>query len=45
MPTFRGVLSLEESWAMARYLRTFVPGTETPRPDMESTSTPRAPGS
>jgi hypothetical protein len=32
MPTFRGVLSLEESWAMARYLRTFVPGTETLRP-------------
>jgi mono/diheme cytochrome c family protein len=33
MPPFRGTLTLEESWAMARYLRTFVPGTETPRPD------------
>jgi hypothetical protein len=33
MPPFRGALSLEEAWAMARYLRTFVPGTETPKPD------------
>jgi hypothetical protein len=33
MPPFRGTLTLEESWAMARYLRTFIPGTETPRPD------------
>ena len=33
MPPFRGPLTLEESWAMARYLRTFVPGTETPRMD------------
>jgi hypothetical protein len=33
MPPFRGALSLEEAWAMARYLRTFQPGTETPRPD------------
>jgi mono/diheme cytochrome c family protein len=33
MPPFRGALSLEEAWGMARYLRTFVPGTETPRPD------------
>jgi hypothetical protein len=33
MPPFRGTLSLEESWAMARYLRTFVPGTEASRPD------------
>jgi len=32
MPTFRGVLSLEESWALARYLRTFVPGTEVSPP-------------
>ena len=28
MPTFRGTLTLEETCAMARYLRTFVPGTE-----------------
>ncbi len=34
MPPFRGTLALEEAWAMARYLRTFVPGTETPRPDL-----------
>jgi mono/diheme cytochrome c family protein len=32
MPPFRGTMSLEESWAMARYLRTFIPGSETPRP-------------
>ncbi len=34
MPPFRGTLALEESWAMARYLRTFVPGTEVSRPDL-----------
>ena len=34
MPPFRGALSVEESWAMARYLRTFVPGTEVSRPDL-----------
>jgi Cytochrome C oxidase, cbb3-type, subunit III len=33
MPPFRGALTLEESWAMARYLRIFVPGTEVSRPD------------
>jgi hypothetical protein len=33
MPPFRGTLALDEAWAMARYLRTFVPGTEQPRPD------------
>jgi hypothetical protein len=33
MPPFRGTLTLEECWAMARYLRTFVPGTEVSRPD------------
>jgi hypothetical protein len=38
MPPFRGALSLEEAWAMARHLRTFVPGTETPRPDYGSPS-------
>lgn len=31
MPPFRGTLTLEEAWGMARYLRTFVPGTEIPR--------------
>jgi mono/diheme cytochrome c family protein len=34
MPPFRGTLSLEEAWAMARYLRSFVPGTEVLRPDL-----------
>jgi len=34
MPPFRGALSLAESWGLARYLRTFVPGTEVLRPDM-----------
>jgi Cytochrome C oxidase, cbb3-type, subunit III len=33
MPPFRGTLTLEESWAMARYLRTFIPGTEMSKPD------------
>src|SRR6266567_4475060 len=33
MPPFRGTLTLEEAWGMARYLRTFIPGTEMPRPD------------
>lgn len=33
MPTFRGVLTLEESWALARYVRGLVPGTEMNRPD------------
>jgi hypothetical protein len=36
MPPVRGTLTLEESWAMARYLRTFVPGTEMSRPDVGS---------
>jgi Cytochrome C oxidase, cbb3-type, subunit III len=34
MPAFRGTLTLEESCAMARYLNTFVPGTEVSRPDL-----------
>jgi hypothetical protein len=33
MPPFRGTLTLEEGWGMARYLRTLLPGGETPRPD------------
>jgi mono/diheme cytochrome c family protein len=33
MPPFRGVMTLEESWALARYVRTFIPGTEISRPD------------
>jgi mono/diheme cytochrome c family protein len=33
MPAFRGTLTLEEAWGMARYLRSFLPGSETSRPD------------
>jgi mono/diheme cytochrome c family protein len=40
MPPFRGALSLEESWAVARYLRTFIPGTEVSRPDYGQTGRP-----
>jgi mono/diheme cytochrome c family protein len=36
MPPFRGVLSLEEAYAIGRYLHTFVPGTEVSRPDLGS---------
>jgi mono/diheme cytochrome c family protein len=36
MPTFRQAMSAEQAWGLARYLRTFVPGTETPRPDRGS---------
>ena len=35
MPAFRGTLTLEESWAMARYLRSFIPGVEASRPDVK----------
>jgi mono/diheme cytochrome c family protein len=41
MPPFRGTMTLEEAWAMARYLRTFVPGTEVSRPDVGSPEKPR----
>lgn len=44
MPPFRGTLTLEEAWAMARYLRTLVPGSEPSRPEVgrseEKKSTP-----
>ena len=36
MPPWRGVLSLEEAWAMARHVRTFVPGSEVSRPDLST---------
>jgi hypothetical protein len=36
MPPFRGTLTLEEGWGMARYLRTFIPGTQISRPDAGS---------
>jgi hypothetical protein len=34
MPPFRGAITVEEAWAIGRYLRTLVPGTETSRPDL-----------
>ena len=34
MPAFRGTITLEESCALARYLQTFVPGTEISRPGL-----------
>jgi mono/diheme cytochrome c family protein len=42
MPPFRGTLTLEEAWAMARYLRTFIPGTEVSRPDLGQPQKPSA---
>ena len=36
MPPFRGTLTVEEAFAMARYLRTFVPGTESSPPDLRT---------
>jgi mono/diheme cytochrome c family protein len=38
MPQFRGALSIEETWGIAHYLRTFVPGTEVSKPDLRSSS-------
>jgi hypothetical protein len=43
MPPFRGTLTLEEGCAMARYLRTFVPGTEVSPPDVSMPKMPSAP--
>jgi hypothetical protein len=43
MPPFRGTLSLDEAWAMARYLRTLQVGTETPRPDAGAPARPAMP--
>ena len=34
MPSFRGILTLEEACAMARYLHTFTPGNEISRPGL-----------
>ena len=47
MPPFRGTLTLEEAWAMARYLRTFGPGGEgqppaRPAPEHAAEKTPPA---
>jgi mono/diheme cytochrome c family protein len=40
MPPFRGTMTLEEGWAMARYLRSFIPGTEASRPDFGQAEKP-----
>jgi mono/diheme cytochrome c family protein len=40
MPPFRGALSLEEAWAIGRYLHTFEPGTEVSRPDLTAPKLP-----
>lgn len=42
MPAFRGTFTLEESYAMARYLRSFVPGTEVSRPILPPNPAPPA---
>src|SRR5260370_17890778 len=39
MPAFRGTLTLEEASAMARYLHTFIPGSEASRPDLGASAT------
>lgn len=36
MPPWRGTLSLEEAWAMGRYVRTFGAGTAASRPDVST---------
>jgi mono/diheme cytochrome c family protein len=43
MPAFRGTLTLEEACAMARYLHTFVPGSEVSRPDLGAAATRNQP--
>jgi mono/diheme cytochrome c family protein len=43
MPAFRGTLTLEEACAMARYLHTFVPGTEVSRPDVSAAASTTQP--
>src|ERR1700680_1561862 len=40
MPTGRGTLSLEEAWALARYVRTLVPGNEVSKPDTTDPAKP-----
>ena len=43
MPPFRGALTVEEAWAIGRYLHTFVPGTEVSRPDLSQPKQPVTP--
>lgn len=45
MPSFRGILTIEESWALARYLTSLEPGHEVSRPGLgpAAPTTPAAP--
>jgi hypothetical protein len=43
MPPWRGTLSLEEAWAMARYVRTLGAGPEASRPDFSTPEKPAQP--
>jgi mono/diheme cytochrome c family protein len=43
MPAFQGTLTLEEACAMARYLHTFVPGSQPSRPDLSEGNTGNPP--
>jgi mono/diheme cytochrome c family protein len=43
MPAFQGTLTLEEAFAMARYLHTFVPGSQPSRPDLSEGHTGNPP--
>ncbi|MHB1571507.1 MAG: c-type cytochrome [Solirubrobacteraceae bacterium] len=40
MPSFRGIITVEESWALARYLHSFLPGNEVSRPGLRSPNSP-----
>jgi mono/diheme cytochrome c family protein len=40
MPPFRGTFTLEESWAMARYVRSFMPQAAISRPELGSDGPP-----
>ncbi len=43
MPSFRGILSVEETFALARYLHSFLPGNEMSREGLRPADAP-APG-
>jgi mono/diheme cytochrome c family protein len=42
MPAFRGTLTLQQAWALGRYLRTFASGTGAPRPNLTNPAKPGA---
>jgi hypothetical protein len=45
MPSFRGVITLEESHALARYLHKFIPGAEESRPGLGHEASENTPAS